>query len=175
MAIYELDGRRPDIHPSVFVAESASVIGNVAIGEGSSIWFGVVIRGDGEEPIRIGRRTSIQDLTVMHADHGKPCTIGDDVTVGHQATLHGCTVRDGALVGIGATVLNGAVIGAGSIVGAGSVVTEGKEFPERSLLLGAPAKVVRELTPEQAGRARDGATAYVANGARFLAGLTRIG
>jgi carbonic anhydrase/acetyltransferase-like protein (isoleucine patch superfamily) len=102
MAIYELDGRRPDIHPSVFVAESASVIGNVVIGEGSSVWFGVVIRGDGEEPIRIGKRTSIQDLTVMHADHGKPCTVGDDCTVGHQVMLHGCTVRDGALVGIGA-------------------------------------------------------------------------
>ena len=104
MAIYEFDGRRPEIHPSVFVADSASVIGNVSIGEGSSIWFGTVIRGDGEEPIRIGRRTSIQDLTMLHADHGQPCTIGDDVTVGHQVMLHGCTVHDGALIGIGAIV-----------------------------------------------------------------------
>jgi carbonic anhydrase/acetyltransferase-like protein (isoleucine patch superfamily) len=175
MAIYELDGRRPEIHPSVFVAESASVIGNVSIGEGSSIWFGTVIRGDGEEPIRIGRRTSIQDLTMLHADHGQPCTIGDDVTVGHQVMLHGCTVHDGALIGIGAIVLNGAVIGAGSIVGAGSVVTEGKIFPERSLLFGAPAKVVRELTPEQAARAREGAAGYVVNGARFARTLKRVG
>jgi carbonic anhydrase/acetyltransferase-like protein (isoleucine patch superfamily) len=175
MAIYEFDGHQPDIHPSVFVAESASVIGNVAIGEGSSVWFGTVIRGDGEEPIRIGRRTSIQDLTMLHADHGQPLTIGDDVTVGHQVMLHGCTVHDGALVGIGAIVLNGAVIGAGSIVGAGSVVTENKVFPERSLLIGAPAKVVRELSPEQAARARDGAAGYVANSARFLASLKRIG
>ncbi len=175
MALYELDGRRPELHPTAWVADSAQVIGNVVLAEASSIWFGVVIRGDGEEVIRIGARANVQDNSVLHADPGKPLSLGADVTIGHQVVLHGCTIGDGALVGVGAVVLNGAVIGANSIVGAGAVVTEGKVFPPASLIIGSPAKAVRELSPEQAARVRDSAAHYVENAQRFRAGLKKIG
>ncbi|MEO8081260.1 MAG: gamma carbonic anhydrase family protein [Caldimonas sp.] len=175
MAIYEFDGQRPDVHPTAWVADSAQVIGNVTLAEGCSVWFGVVIRGDGEEPIRIGPRSNVQDSSVLHADPGKPLTLGADVSIGHLVMLHGCTIGDGALVGVGAVVLNGAEIGANSIVGAGAVVTEGKVFPAGSLIIGSPARAVRELSPEQAARVRDGAAHYVDNARRFRAGLKKIG
>lgn len=174
MAIYELEGRRPDCAPTAWVADSASVVGHVVLGEETSVWFGVVIRGDGDEPIRIGARCNIQDLSVLHHDVGKPLVVGDGVSIGHQAMLHGCTVGDGALIGIGAIVLNGAVIGARSIVGAGAVVTEGKVFPERSLIIGSPAKAVRELSDAHLAMVDANARHYVENLRRFRDGLVRI-
>lgn len=175
MALYEIDGHRPELHPTAWVAESAEVIGNVTLAEGSSVWSQVVIRGDGDEPIRIGARSNVQDASVLHADPGKPLTLGSDVSIGHMVMLHGCTIGDGALIGVGAIVLNGAVIGANSIVGAGAVVTEGKEFAAGSLIIGSPARAVRELSPEQAERVRHAAAHYVDNAERFRRGLKRVG
>ena len=131
------------------------------------------VRGD-TELIRIGRGTNIQDASVLHADVGQPLTIGADVTVGHMVMLHGCTIGDGSLVGIGAVVLNGARIGKGCIVGAGALVTEGKEFPDGSMIIGSPAKAVRNLNPEQQEALKLGALGYVGNSRRFKAGLKRI-
>ena len=173
MAIYELDGVSPKISDSAWLADSAQVMGNVELADDVSIWFGVVIRGD-TETIRIGRRTNIQDMSVLHADIGMPLTLGEDVTVGHQVMLHGCTIGDGSLIGIGAVVLNGAKIGKNCLVGAGSLVTEGKEFPDGSMILGSPAKVVRQLTSEQLQGLRLGAQLYVGNARRFRAGLKKI-
>ncbi len=173
MAIYELDGVSPKISSSAWVAESAQVMGNVELADDASVWFGVVIRGD-TETIRIGRGSNIQDLSVLHADIGLPLTVGADVTVGHQVMLHGCTIGDGSLIGIGAIVLNGAIIGKGCLVGAGSLVTEGKEFPDGSMILGSPAKAVRQLTAEQAQGLRLSAQLYVGNASRFRTGLRKI-
>ena len=174
MAIYELDGIAPRIDGSAWVADSAQVMGNVELAAGASIWFGAIIRGDTDE-IRVGRNSNIQDGSVLHADHGKPLTIGDDVTVGHKVMLHGCTIGDGSLIGIGAVVLNGAKIGKGCLVGAGSLVTEGKEFPDGSMIVGSPARVVKQLTPEQLGHLRLSAQHYVENAQRFKTGLKKIG
>ena len=170
MAIYELDDLRPQISASAWVADSAQVIGEVTLGEDASVWFGSVLRGD-TAAIRVGQRSNIQDLSVLHADAGMPLTIGDDVTVGHHVTLHGCTIGDGSLIGIGAVVLNRAVIGKGCLVGAGALVTEGKHFPDGSMIVGSPAKVVRQLTPEQLEGLLHSAQHYVANARRFQAGL----
>lgn len=174
MALYQLDELTPTVHETAWVADSAQVIGDVHLAEDTSVWFGTVIRGD-TAAIRIGRGSNIQDNSVLHADLGVPLTIGEEVTVGHQVMLHGCTIGDGSLIGIQAVVLNNARIGKGCVLGAGSVVTEGKEFPDGSLILGSPAKVVRQLTPEQVERLRLGAAHYVHNARRFRAGLKRIG
>jgi carbonic anhydrase/acetyltransferase-like protein (isoleucine patch superfamily) len=173
MAIYELDGTAPRIAESAWVADSAQVMGNVELADDASVWFGAVVRGD-TEIIRIGRRSNIQDMSVLHADIGMPLTVGEDVTVGHKVMLHGCTIGDGSLIGIGAVVLNGAKIGKGCLVGAGALVTEGKEFPDGSMILGSPAKVVRQLTPEQLEGLRRSARQYVGNALRFRAGLSKI-
>ena len=173
MAIYEVDGVRPTVAESAWVADSAVVIGDVVLGDDVSIWFGVVVRGD-TSAIRIGARTNIQDLSVLHSDVGIPLTIGAGVTVGHKAMLHGCTVGDDSLIGIGAVVLNGAKIGKGCLVGAGALVTEGKEFPDGSMIIGSPAKVVRQLTPEQLQGLRQSAEHYVANAQRFKTSLNKI-
>ena len=173
MAIYELQGDAPRIDDSAWVADSAQVMGNVTLAADASIWFGAVVRGD-TETIRVGQRTNIQDLSVLHADVGMPLSIGDDVTVGHQVMLHGCTIGDGSLIGIGAIVLNGAKIGKGCLVGAGSLVTEGKEFPDGSMIMGTPAKVVRQLTPEQLQGLLQSAQHYVSNAQRFRTGLKKI-
>jgi carbonic anhydrase/acetyltransferase-like protein (isoleucine patch superfamily) len=173
MAIYKLDDLTPTVHSSAWVADSAQVIGDVHLAENASVWFGAVLRGD-TEPIRIGKNSNVQDLSVLHADVGQPLTVGDNVTIGHQVMLHGCTVGDNSLIGIQAVILNGAKIGKNSIVGAGSVVTEGKEFPDNSLILGSPAKVVRVLDDAAAARLKQSAEHYVANGQRFAKGLKRI-
>ena len=173
MALYELDGVAPQLAAGCWVADNATVIGNVRLAENASVWFGAVLRGD-TEPITIGRGSNIQDGSVVHTDHGLPCTVGENVTVGHQVTLHGCTVGDGALIGIGATILNGAVIGRNCIVGAGALVTENAQFPEGMLIIGAPAKAVKPLTPEQIQRMSRGAPHYVENAHRYAAGLKRI-
>jgi len=175
MAIYELDGKIPQLGTGAWVADSAQVIGQVELGDHVSVWFGAVIRGDTGEDIRIGRNTNIQDLSVLHADAGMPLTIGDNVTVGHQVMLHGCTIGDGSLVGIQAVILNGAKIGRNCIVGAGSVVTEGKEFPDNSLIVGAPAKVIRTLDEATALKLAASAEHYVENARRYVHGMKKIG
>lgn len=174
MAIYRLDGLSPCIAPSAWVADSAEVIGRVELGEHSSVWFGCVLRGD-TDWLRIGPGSNIQDGSVLHTDAGIELVVGENVTVGHQVMLHGCTIGDGSLIGIQSVVLNGAKIGRNCLVGAGSVVTEGKEFPDGSLIVGSPARVVRQLTPEQIERLAWSARHYADNARRFAAGLQRIG
>ena len=173
MAVYQLDQHVPRIAASAWVADSAQVIGNVELADGASVWFGVVVRGD-NETVRIGRNCNVQDASVMHSDPGSPLTLGDNVSIGHQVMLHGCSVGEGSLIGIQSVVLNNAVIGRHCLVGAGSLVTEGKTFPDGSMILGRPARVVRPLTPaEIEGLARI-ATHYVDNARRFRDGLKRI-
>jgi carbonic anhydrase/acetyltransferase-like protein (isoleucine patch superfamily) len=155
-------GRAPRIADGAFLAASATVAGDVEIGPESSVWFGSVLRGD-VEPIRVGRRTNLQDLVVVHVTDGKgPAVIGDGVTVGHRAVVHGCTIHDDSLVGIGAVVLDGAEVGPASIVGAGARVPPGMRVPPRTLALGVPAKVVRELTDDEVESIRRSAARYVA-------------
>ncbi|MFM9880302.1 MAG: gamma carbonic anhydrase family protein [Burkholderiaceae bacterium] len=173
MALYQLDQHRPALAAGAWVAGSAEVMGNVHLGAQASVWFGAVVRGD-TETITIGQRSNIQDLSVLHADIGCPLTIGDDVTVGHQVMLHGCSIGNNSLIGIGAVVLNRARIGKNSIVGAHSLVTEGKEFPDNSLIMGSPAKVVRTLDDAAAAKITESAQHYVHNAERFRKGLTRI-
>lgn len=173
MAIYELDGVAPQVHATAWVADSAQVMGNVTLGEDASVWFGTVVRGD-TESIAIGAGSNVQDASVLHADFGKPLVIGERVTVGHQVMLHGCTIGDESLIGIGVVVLNGARIGKNCLVGAGALVTEGKEFPDGSMILGSPAKAVRQLTPEQIEGLRLSARHYVDNARRFRAGLRKL-
>jgi carbonic anhydrase/acetyltransferase-like protein (isoleucine patch superfamily) len=173
MAIYELDGQSPQLGKNAWIADSAQVIGQVTLEENVSVWFGTVIRGDSEH-IRIGRGTNIQDASVLQADEGVPLTLGENVSVGHKVMLHGCTVGDGSLIGIGAVILNHAKIGKNCLVGAGSLVTEGKEFPDGSMILGSPAKVVRQLTPEQIAGLQRIAGHYVENAERFRQGLKKI-
>ena len=173
MAIYQLDDLSPAIHDSAWVADSAAVIGNVTLSEDSSVWFGVVIRGD-TETITVGKGSNIQDNSVLHADHGMPLVIGDNVTVGHQVMLHGCTIGDGSLIGIQAVVLNGAKIGKNCLVGAGSLVTEGKEFPDGWMILGSPAKAVRQLTDAQIEGLKMSAQHYIDNARRYKTGLKKL-
>jgi len=174
MAIYELDGVAPQVAASAWVADSAQVMGNVVLGEDASVWFGTVIRGD-TESITVGAGSNVQDASVLHADIGKPLVIGERVTVGHQVMLHGCTIGDESLIGIGAIVLNGAKIGRNCLVGAGALVTEGKEFPDGSMIIGSPAKAVRQLSPEQIEGLRQSAQHYIDNARRFQTGLHKIG
>lgn len=173
MAIYQLGDDAPRIAATAWVADNAQVIGRVELVDDASVWYGAVLRGDNDR-ITVGARSNVQDGSVLHADAGFPLTLGADVTVGHQAMLHGCTVGDGSLIGIQAVVLNGATIGRRCLVGAGAVVTEGKEFPDGSLILGAPAKAVRSITPEQVERLRFGALHYVENAERHRRQLKRI-
>lgn len=160
MTCYSFKEWVPTVHETAFVAPGATVIGLATLHEQSSVWPGAVIRAD-NEPIIIGRGSNVQDGAVLHTDPGCPLTLGQDVTVGHQVMLHGCTIGDGALVGIQAVVLNKAIIGKNSLVGAGAVVTEGKVFPERSLILGAPARVVRELTDDEVANLKLNSQTYV--------------
>ena len=173
MAIYELDGKAPQLAPGVWVADSAQVMGDVVLGDNASVWFGAVLRGD-TETITIGRNSNVQDLSVLHADVDCPLTIGDNVTVGHQVMLHGCSIGDNTLIGIQAVILNKAKIGRNSIVGAGAVVTEGKEFPDNSLIVGAPAKVIRTLDDATVAKLLQSAQHYVDNAQRFAKGLKKI-
>ena len=173
MALYQLDHLIPDIDASAWIADSAQVVGNVRLGPDSSIWFGVVARGD-TDTISIGRGTNIQDNSVLHADPGMPLVIGDNVSVGHQVMLHGCTVGDGSLIGIGAVVLNGARIGTNCLVGACALVTEGKEFPDGTMILGSPAKAVRQLSAEQIAGLEEIAGHYIDNARRYRVGLKKL-
>jgi carbonic anhydrase/acetyltransferase-like protein (isoleucine patch superfamily) len=173
MALYAIDDRHPQLAPTAWVAPGATVLGRVVLADGVGIWFGAVLRGD-NEPIVIGEGSNVQENTVMHTDMGFPLTVGRHVTIGHQAMLHGCTVGDGSLVGIQAVVMNGVRIGRECLIGAGALVPEGRVVPDRSLVLGSPGKVVRELTDEDVARIRAGAESYVARAAAFRAQLRRL-
>ena len=175
MPVYRLEDRIPALPEKgrFFVAPDAHVIGSVTLGEDVGIWFGTVIRGD-NDPIVIGARTNIQEGSMLHTDPGSPVTIGQGCTIGHHAIIHGCTIGDNSLIGMGATVLNGARIGNNCLVGAGALVTERKEFPDNSLIVGAPARVVRELDAAAIEGLKRSAEIYVANYRRFLAGLEAI-
>jgi carbonic anhydrase/acetyltransferase-like protein (isoleucine patch superfamily) len=175
MPLYELDGAAPVVADPLrlFIAPGAQVIGKVGLGLDVSIWFNAVLRGDNER-ISIGDGSNVQEGCTLHTDPGFPMTIGRDCTIGHNAILHGCAIGDGALVGMGATVLNGAKIGKGSLVGAGALVTEGKDFPDHVLIVGAPARVARELDPAAIEGLKKAAASYVANGRRFRLGLREI-
>ena len=175
MGVYNLGDVAPELpgEDEYWIAPTAAVLGRVILKENASVWFGATIRGD-NDPITIGEGTNIQDGSVLHTDAGVPLTIGRHVTVGHMVMLHGCTIGDESLIGIGAVILNGARIGRHCLVGAGSLVTEGKEFPDGSMILGSPAKAVRQLTPEQIEGLRLSAQHYVDNARRFRAGLRKL-
>ena len=174
MAIYQLEDDVPQVHATAWVADSAEVVGRVTLGENASIWYGAVLRGDNDR-ISVGANSNVQDGSVLHTDTGVPLTIGQNVTIGHQVMLHGCSIGDGSLVGIQSIVLNGAKIGRNCLVGAGSLVTEGKEFPDGVLIVGRPAKVVRELTPEQIANLQGSARHYVHQAQRHATQRKRIG
>jgi carbonic anhydrase/acetyltransferase-like protein (isoleucine patch superfamily) len=165
MAIFRLGEHVPQLDPTTWIADSASVIGQVRLGAETGIWYGAVVRGD-NDLITVGDRCSVQEGAVLHTDAGIRLVVGRQVTVGHQAMLHGCTIGDGSLIGIGSVVLNGATIGRHCLVGAKSLVTEGKTFPDGALILGSPAKVARMLSPEEIERLIWSAEHYVAQTAR---------
>ena len=173
MAIYELDGNAPQLAEGAWVAESAEVIGKVELHRSANIWPKVVIRGD-NDLIQVGEGSNVQDASVLHTDPGYPLLIGKNVTVGHQVMLHGCSIGDGSLIGIGAVILNGAKIGKHCLVGAGALVTEGKEFPDGSMIIGSPAKAVKELSPEQIAGIGEIAGRYVKNAQRYIKTLKKI-
>lgn len=174
MTLYKLGDDAPTIHESVFVADNATIIGRVSLAREVSVWFNATLRGD-NEPIIVGERCNIQDGAVLHASVGYPLTLAANVSVAHQAIAHGCTIGEGSLIGIQAVVLNGAVIGRNCLVGAGAVVTIGKVFPDNSLILGAPAKAVRELTEANLASLKRAVDNYVARRARYREQLVRIG
>lgn len=160
--IHPFKGVSPRLHPSVFAVEDALVIGDVEVGEQSSLWFGAIVRGD-VNSIRIGARSNVQDQTVIHVtNRTHPTVVGDDVTLGHRVTLHGCTIQDRCLIGIGAIVMDGAVVSEDSMVGAGALVPPGMVVPSGTLVVGSPARVKRELTREEIAFFKKSAQNYVA-------------
>lgn len=168
--IYTLDADAPQIDPDAWIAPGCHIIGKVRLAPAVSVWFGAVLRGD-NEPIEVGAGSNIQENAVLHTDWGYPLTIGVGCTIGHKAMLHGCVIGDNALIGMGATVLNGAVIGRDCLIGAGALVTEGKVIPDRSLVMGAPGRVVRQLDEAGIARLRASALSYQNNARRFRDGL----
>jgi carbonic anhydrase/acetyltransferase-like protein (isoleucine patch superfamily) len=174
MAIYELDGGRPDLAQRCWVADNATLIGRVRLKADASVWFGSVLRGDNEW-IEVGERSQIQDNATLHTDPGFPITIGADCVIGHNVVLHGSRVGDNSLIGMGAILLNGVSIGKNCLVGAGALVTEGKEFPDNTLIVGAPARVIRSLDEKTAQMIAGAADIYVKRWQRYAKGLKRIG
>jgi carbonic anhydrase/acetyltransferase-like protein (isoleucine patch superfamily) len=173
MPLYSLSDRQPVIGTNAWVAPNATIIGDVCLAENASIWWNAVLRGD-NDPIRIGENSNIQDGSVLHTDEGVPLAVGANVTVGHLVMLHGCTIGEGSLIGIKSAVLNGAVIGANCLIGANSLIPEGKVIPPRSLVMGSPGRVVRELTDEEVAQLLYSAQHYVANARRYRETLTGI-
>jgi len=171
--LHSFEGRVPRLHGTAFVAWNAEVEGDVELAEGSSVWYGAVLRAD-VAAIRIGRRTNVQDGAVLHVDAGQDCVLGDEVTVGHGAIVHACTIGDRCLVGMGAIVLDRAEIGEECIIGAGALVTQGKKFPPRSMILGSPAHAVRELRPEEVAGLREHARLYAGLARRTKEGCREI-
>ena len=166
MTIYSLGERRPEIHGDTWIAHNATVVGSVVLKQNASVWFNVVMRGD-NEPITIGENSNVQDGAILHTDPGAPLNVGANVTVGHLAMLHGCTVGDGSLIGIKSVILNRAVIGKHCLIGANSLIPEGKVIPDRSMVMGSPGKIIRELTDEEVEKLQRAAQSYVANWQRF--------
>ena len=173
MPVYALGPHRPVVDPTATVTETAVVIGKVELHADSSVWFGATLRGD-NEPIVIGKGSNVQEGAVLHTDPGSPLHVGENVTVGHQAMLHGCTIGAGSLIGIQAVVLNDAVIGRDCLIGACALVTSGSKIPDRSMVLGSPAKVVRTLTDEEIANMHKGIQTYVDRAAMFRRELKRI-
>jgi carbonic anhydrase/acetyltransferase-like protein (isoleucine patch superfamily) len=175
MAIYELDGQAPELPADGrwWIAESASVIGRVRLKRDASVWFGAVLRGDNEW-IELGERSQIQDNSMLHTDPGFPLVIGEDCVIGHNVVLHGCIIGSNSLIGMGAILLNGAKIGKNCLVGAGALVTEGKEFPDDSLIVGAPARAIRTIDEKAKEAIADGADIYVRRWQQYAKGLKRI-
>lgn len=173
MAVFELDGVRPETDGEHWIADSAVVIGRVKLMRNASIWFGATVRGD-NDPIIIGENSNVQDGSVLHTDIGQPLTVGREVTIGHLVMLHGCAIGDNSLIGIGSIILNGAKIGRNCLIGANTLITEGKEIPDNSMVMGAPGKVVRELTEQQVQMITFSAHYYVENWKRYARGLKRI-
>jgi carbonic anhydrase/acetyltransferase-like protein (isoleucine patch superfamily) len=176
MSLYSLGGVSPELPPEgrCFVAPDATLIGRVRLRDDANVWFGAVLRGDNEW-IDIGPRSNVQDLSVLHTDMGCPLTIGADVTIGHAVILHGCTIGEGSLIGMGATIMNNAKIGRFCIVGANALIPEGKVYPDYSLIVGAPAKVVKSLDPSATEGLLTSARHYVENGRRYASGLVKVG
>lgn len=175
MALYSLGGVTP-VTPGegrLWIAPNATVLGNVALEDEASVWFGAVVRGD-NEPIRIGARSNVQDGCVLHTDPGFPLTIEADCTIGHMVMLHGCSIGRGSLVGIGSIILNGAKIGEECLIGANTLISEGKDIPPRSMVLGSPGKIIRQLTDEDVARIHGSAQRYVANWKRYAAGFKPV-
>jgi carbonic anhydrase/acetyltransferase-like protein (isoleucine patch superfamily) len=168
MSVYNLGGIAPELpkDDEYWIAPTAAVIGRVILKKNASVWWGATLRGD-NDPITIGENSNVQDGSVLHTDIGSPLTIGANVTVGHMVMLHGCSIGDGSLVGIGSVILNGAKIGKNCLIGANCLITEGKQIPDNALVMGAPGKVVRELSPEQGARLAAGALHYVENWKRY--------
>jgi carbonic anhydrase/acetyltransferase-like protein (isoleucine patch superfamily) len=166
MALYSLANRKPTLGNGAWIAPNATVIGDVQLGDNASIWWNAVLRGD-NDTITIGADSNIQDGSVLHADEGVPLTVGANVTVGHMVMLHGCTVGDESLIGIKSVILNKAVIGRHCIIGANSLIPEGKVIPDRSLVMGSPGKVVRQLSDEEVALMRHAAQGYVENARRY--------
>ncbi len=175
MAVYNLGNVTPELpnDDEYWIAPTAAVMGRVILKKNASVWWGATLRGD-NDPIIVGEGSNIQDGSVCHTDTGSPLTIGANVTVGHMVMLHGCTIGDNTLVGIGSVILNGAKIGKNCLIGANCLITEGKEIPDNSLVMGAPGKVVRELSPEQAARMAMGSAHYVENWKRYRRELTQV-
>ena len=176
MSVYSLGDATPELpaDDEYWIAPTAAVMGRVILRRNASVWWGATLRGD-NDPIEIGENSNIQDGSVLHTDTGSPLTIGANVTVGHMVMLHGCTIGDNTLVGIGSIILNGARIGKNCLIGANCLITEGKEIPDNSLVMGAPGKVVREISEDQAKALAGGAMHYVENWKRYRAGLRPVG
>jgi len=173
MPIYALGDHTPKIHETAYIAPSATIIGNVEVEAGASIWFGAVLRGD-NDLIKIGKNSNIQDNSILHTDPGIALIVGESVTVGHRVMLHGCTIGDYSLVGIGSTILNRVRVGANCLIGAHSLVTEGKEFADKSMVVGSPARVIRALSEPQIAMLKMSADMYVKNSERFRAELKAV-
>jgi carbonic anhydrase/acetyltransferase-like protein (isoleucine patch superfamily) len=174
VTVYALGGNTPQVPETAFVAAEATLVGKVRLGERASVWFGAVLRGD-NELIAIGDASNVQDGAVLHTDPGYPLTVGTGVTIGHQAMLHGCTIGDGSLIGIQAVAMNGVVIGRQCIVGAGALLTEGKVFPDRTVIMGSPAKVVREISESDLRMIAAAADSYASRAARYRSLLQAVG
>ncbi len=173
MPIYRLGERTPQIQEGVWIADNATVIGDVRLGKNVNVWFGAILRGD-NDPITIGDNTNVQDGSVLHTDDGVPLDIGANVTIGHKVMLHGCTIGEGSLIGINAVVLNRAVIGKNCLIGANSLIPEGKVIPERSLVCGSPGRIIRELTDHEISRLKASADGYVNNAQRYQEELVQL-
>ena len=174
MSIYALQDRVPVLGEGSWVADNATVVGSIVLGRNVNIWFGAVLRGD-NDPITVGDNSNIQDGAILHTDEGIPLTLGQHVTVGHMAMLHGCTVGDGSLIGINAVILNNAVVGKHCLIGANTLIPEGKVIPDRSLVVGTPGRIIRELTDEEVDGFRRNALGYVENADSYREGLRKIG